>query len=72
MCEFSLPCDQKLDSRSDPMIYGTCFIFFFFFWWKEERFIREADKYENVLLLLTLQIGFLLNTTGLAVVSKVS
>lgn len=30
MCEFSLPCDQKLDSRSDPMIYGTCFIFYFF------------------------------------------
>lgn len=55
-----------------PNDLWNMFHFFFFFRWKEERFIREADKYENVLLLLTLQIGFLLNTTGLAVVSKVS
>lgn len=69
--EFSLPCDQEVRFRHWPNDSWNMF-HFFFSQWKGERFVREANKHENVLLLLTFQIGFLLNTTGLAVVSEVS
>lgn len=71
MCKFSLPCDQEVRFRHWPNDPWDMF-HFFFSQWKEKRFVREVDKHENVLLLLTLQTGFLLNITGLAVVSKVS